>query len=144
MQYIGEIIGAFFASYFFSVLFNTQKKELFYCGIMGASSWGLYTVGENLLKVQPEISSFIASLAVGILTCYLARLRKAPVTVFLVAGIIPIVPGAGMYRTMFALLNNDYTGTVTHLIETLQAAGAIAIALAFPLSIMIKRHRPRT
>lgn len=139
MTYLIKIVSAFFAAYFFSILFNTHKKELMYSGLLGAVSWGIYMFTMELFTWQPEVSSFLAALVVGILACQLAKWRKAPVTVFLVAGIIPLVPGAGMYRTMRALISNNYNGTVMHLIETLQAAGAIAIALGFSLSILIRR-----
>lgn len=141
MNYLIKILAAFFSTYFFSVMFNTHKKELVFCGGIGALGWTIYMVSFDILRYTPEMSTFYAALVVGIAACSLAKMRKAPVTTFLVAGIIPLVPGAGMYRTMHALLNNNYNGTIYHLIETLQAAGAIAIALSFPLTLMIKKQR---
>lgn len=141
MNYILKIVAAFFATYFFSIMFNTHKKELVYCGLIGSTGWSIYMISFDIFKYTTEMSTFLASLVIGVIACQFARLRKAPVTTFLVAGIIPLVPGAGMYRTMHALLSNNYNGTVYQLIETLQTAGAIAIALAFPLTLMIKKPR---
>ena len=54
---------------------------------------------------------------------------KAPVTVFLIAGILPSVPGAGIYRTVYYLIQGDQTLSTHYLISTLHTAGAIALAI---------------
>ena len=38
----------------------------------------------------------------------MARVYKTPVTVFLVAAAIPLIPGAALYRTMNCLMSQDW------------------------------------
>lgn len=138
-----KTIASFFASFFFAIVFNTAKKELFYCGLTGALGWLTYLI---VLEVYPQVITayFFGALMVGILSTLLAQKRRAPVTVFLVSGIIPLVPGKGMYDTMYAMLERDFQSTFAHLITTIQIAGAIAIAMALPLTFIMRYYRIRT
>lgn len=45
------------------------------------------------------------------------------------AGILPLVPGAQIYRCVFNLIQNDFDVSNFYLIEALQIAGAIAMAV---------------
>ena len=54
---------------------------------------------------------------------------KAPVTVFFIAGILPLVPGAGIYYTMSLGLGGDVQAAVHKGLETAGVAGSIAVAI---------------
>ena len=55
--------------------------------------------------------------------------RKCPVTVFLVAAMIPLVPGSTIYYTMEALLLGDMRRFVQMGLSTFEVAGAIAMGI---------------
>ena len=74
-------------------------------------------------------SSFLSVLAIAFLAHLFARIFKEPVTVFLIAGILPTVPGAGMYRTAYYLIQNDSEKSGYYLLQTLEIAGVIALAI---------------
>lgn len=131
-----SVISAFISTITFSVVFHVQKKHLLICGAVGALGWLVYLLclDKNLSSV---LSTFIASLLVTQLSYILARKRRTPVTVFLIAGIIPLVPGVGLYRTMAALLDSNYSLAVNYAALTFQVsaviAGAIVIIALLPL-----------
>ena len=54
---------------------------------------------------------------------------KAPVTIFLVAGILPTVPGASIYRSVYFLIQGQTKWYNFYLIQTIQIAGAMAVAI---------------
>ena len=81
----------------------------------------------------------MASLIISISANILARKRKKPITVFIASGIIPLVPGAGMFQTMYALINGNTKETTKYGLETLQVAGVIAIAIALVITYMNNR-----
>lgn len=137
-------VSAFFATLFFSILFNVQKKHLIVCGAVGAIGWGLYTAGE-LLGYSSVFSTFVGALAVAEASYLLAKTRKAPITVFLISGIIPLVPGIGLYRTMYHLLFADYTRSLESAILTFQLSGVIAgaIILVTILPLLFRSSRQR-
>ena len=79
----------------------------------------------------------------------LARILKTPVTTMLIPAILTIVPGAGMYQTVYNLFLSDMDGALSSLVYTIGAAGAIAIAIflvdAFVVAIKkIVKKRPQT
>ncbi|WAM34790.1 threonine/serine exporter family protein [Caldicellulosiruptor morganii] len=123
-----QLFSAFFVSFSFAILTNSPKKTLFYCGISGMLGW---LVNITLLRsnFSPIIGVFFAALTVNILSEIFARLLKNPVPIFLIPGIIPLVPGAGMYNTMIALIKNHFDIAIKMGIQTLLIAGSIAIAL---------------
>lgn len=57
-------------------------------------------------------SGIFSSLAAALLSQVFARVLKAPVTIFLVAGILPTVPGASIYRSVYFLIQGQTNGTI--------------------------------
>lgn len=123
-----QIIGAFVAVVALSVLFSIPKKFLVYSGIVGAVGWFIYLVFLRL-NFQETTSVFIATLVVALISHSFARVFKAPVTVFLISGILPMVPGVGMYRIVYFMLSEDSVMTAYYFNHTLQIAGLMAIAI---------------
>jgi len=125
---IVQVIAAFFVTIFFAIMFNSRRTQLIYSGFVGAFGWLAY-----LLVLEANgtvvIASFVGSLIISILATILSNVRKAPITVFQIPGIIPLVPGMGMYNTLHAVINNNIDSAMVHLFQTLQIAGAIAVGM---------------
>lgn len=137
-------ISAFFATIFFSVLFHVQKKHLLACGIIGAGGWMVYTIG-TMQDYSPILSTFLGAYLVAQGSYFLAKYKRAPVTVFLIPGIIPLVPGIGLYRTMYALLFSEYTKALEYALLTFQLSGVIAgaIIMAALLPLLFRPRRQK-
>ena len=133
-----QVILAFTATLFFAIIFNAPKGELIFCGLTGAVGWLLYLIVSGMTD-SSVFATFVAAVAVTISSRYLSHFRYAPSTLYLIPGIIPLVPGAGVYYTMFELLNGEMYASYVKGIETLKLAGAIALGiiviLALPYSI---------
>lgn len=123
-----QVIAAYFVTICFSILFNSTYKQALFCGLVGGLGWLLYL---TTLFYTPSvvIASFVGALAVSILAFILSKIRKAPVTIYQIPGIIPLVPGMGMYKTLSAVISSNYNQVNFYLFETLQIAGAIAVAM---------------
>ena len=123
-----KVIGAFIAIFAFAIMLETPKKYLAYAGIVGAIGWLVYLL--VMAKNPNEIlATFLSALAIALESQIFARVFKIPVTVFLVAGILPTVPGAGMYRIVYYFIQNDMDMASNYLALTLELAGAIAIGI---------------
>ena len=117
---------AFLGCVSFCFIFQVRKPLfIFLCSAIGAVSWGVYLLAEPL--GSDAVRCFVATLVVSALAELLARLLKAPATIFLVIGIIPLVPGGGIYYTMYALLNGDMQLFAQKGAETAACAAAIAV-----------------
>lgn len=126
---IWKIAGAFVAVVAFSLLIEVPKKYLVLAGIVGGVGGGVYAACADLGQMGPVMASFWSAFAVALLSHSFARIFKAPVTLFLIAGILPTVPGAGMYRIVYYMISQDTAMAGYYLVQTLEIAGVIALAI---------------
>lgn len=123
-----QIVGAFVAMYWFAVLIETPKKYLPMAGVVASIGWFVYLSCENL-GAEAVLATFFSALTVTFISHVLARKVKTPVTIFLIAGIIPTVPGATMYRIAYYVILGDNDMSIHYLMEMFKIAGAIAVAI---------------
>lgn len=118
----------------FAILFHAPRREWVPCGLTGMVGWVVYW-----LAVQGGISvvaaSFCGTLGLALLSRVLAVVRRCPVTVFLTGGIFPLVPGAGIYYTVYAFITGDNAAAVFKGVETLKIAGVIALGIVLVLAL---------
>ena len=60
---------------------------------------------------------------------------KCPITVFLISGIFPLVPGAGVYYTAYYLVTDQIALAGERGLGALKIAFAIVLGIAFVVSI---------
>lgn len=131
---LNNFILSFLATVGFSIVFNAPKKSLHLCGICGAVGWTLYIVLKNS-GIGNVNSNLIASLIIGLLGEIFARVDKKPVSVFVIPGIICLVPGYGIYNTMINLMEKNYNMASKIGFESIFVAGAIATGIIVVSSI---------
>ncbi len=121
-------ISAFFATAAFGILFYLPKKYLIQAGMTGSFCWVIYLL---MLRMTDDkvIANFIATLLVALASHILARVYKAPVTMFLIPGVISLVPGAGMFQIVQSIIDNTVELTSYYFFQTLQMAAAIALGI---------------
>ena len=129
-----QFVAAFFGALSFSLLFNTSKQQLFYCGLCGGFSWIIYVYSMTIVN-SVVLASFLGALGASILAQIFARIKKAPVTVFQIPGIITLVPGAALYRTLYFVIAEDYSKVSYYGMQTFEIASCIAIAMIMISSI---------
>lgn len=123
-----KIIGAILTVICFAVSMEIPRRFLWYSGAVGGIGWSIYLI-LNKMSAGVIMATFISAMVITVLSQIGARILKAPVTVFLIAGILPLVPGAGMYRTVYYTLHNDSGLSRYYLRQTFMIAGAIALAI---------------
>ena len=68
---------------------------------------------------------------------------KAPATIFLIIGILPLVPGSGLYNAMDHLISGDSVMFAQVGLETASYAGAIAVGVSMVSSVarlLFRKH----
>lgn len=129
-QYILHFVVATAATACFGVTFQVPRRHYLACGLTGAVGWLTY-----LLLVGPggqsaPVATLLAALPLTALARLFARRHKAPLTLFLVCGIFPLVPGAGIYHTAYAFLQGDSALFAARGAETVKIALALALGIA--------------
>ena len=135
INYWAAFIFSFIAAAEFAILFQAPKKSLPVSGVIGAVGWVVYIYIRKDLNYDSFYAMFAATVALSLLSELAARIFKQPVTVFVIPGIIPIVPGLGMYKGMAAVIENNYDTGVNILITTVMDASAIALGMMLMTSV---------
>ena len=132
--------AAFSSIIAFSIVFGMPKNLLKYATIVGVVSWVIYSY---LLYIEVDIvlQAFITGLIVAGMSHIFARVLKAPVTIFLVPGILPLVPGGPIYRSVYYFINDNSGLGNMYFTQTLQIAGAIAMAIFIMDSVFRQTRR---
>lgn len=123
-----EILLAFIGSYCPAILFNIERKNLFWAGLCGATGWMSYK--SVLTSTNSGIFAvFIAAIVVSIMSEVMAKILKTPSTVFYIPSLYPIVPGIPAYYTILFIIDKRMTEAALKGLETLGSAGAIAFGI---------------
>lgn len=127
------IVESFLATLAYAVLFNVPKHYYTACGITGMAGWLLYLAMCQVTTVA--LASFVGTLAVVLISRFFTVRKKCPITIFLVSGIIPLVPGAGIYYTAYYLVTGQMSLAAVKGLEAVKIAFAIVLGIIFVVSI---------
>jgi hypothetical protein len=124
-----QLLAALVGSVGFAMLLNMRGKQVAYAGIGGIISWGIYLLGYQFTESY-FIANFVAAVFVALYAEIMARVNRAPATIFLTAAAIPLIPGRNLYLSMYGIVTEDYVNA------RLNGMTAIVIALAIGLGIV--------
>ena len=140
MNYLLPVFVAFMGNVGFALIFNIHGWNIVYASLGGALAWLTYLLSAPIL--QSDISqTFLAGIVLSIFCEIIARVRKAPVTGFLLISIFPLVPGAGIYHTMEYAIRGDIDTFLVSLLHTIGVAGALALGVTI-VSAVVRLLKP--
>lgn len=129
-----QFIAAMIATASFAMLFSIPKDQWFCSALTGGAAWLAYLIFQKL-GTGVVMASLFATFLLTIVSRIFAAWRKNPVTLYLVSGIFPLVPGAGIYYTSYYFIMNEMDLCAAKGIETFKIAGAIALGIIFAFAI---------
>lgn len=118
----------------FCVLFNEKKKNIPPAAVNAGLSWFTFALLDKL-NVNTIFALFIASIVMSIYAEIMARRLKTPAAPFLVCGMIPLVPGGGMYYTMYESVLGNTSKSMMMGFNTMAQAFSIALGIFMVYSI---------
>ncbi len=129
MADIIQIIMAFAGSYGFALMFNVKRGHIIYAAVNGMLSWALYLIVQHVVG-DILIASTAASLFASIYAQIAARIRMAPATQFMIIGLIPLIPGAPLYYSLYYTFVSDMNLARQYGLNTLKYAFGIVIGIS--------------
>ena len=140
-HWVIQLVAAFVGTVGFSALFGAPRRYYLYCGLAGMAGWAVYLLvaaGHSVVG-----AAFFAALAVATISHIMAKICRCPVTVFLICGIIPLVPGGGIFWTAYYIVTEQLrmaaaTGFVA-LKVTIAIAGGIILASGIINKLFIRK-----
>ena len=136
----------------FSMLFNVRGRRLVFATVAGLISWSIYILF-NRLTHSEVLSYFISAALITVYCEVMARVIKTPTSTFIVPSLIPLIPGASLYRTMCTAFVGDTAGVTDMAVYTLKLAAALALGvivasasakIVFPLYYKLKVQLSKT
>ena len=131
---------AFISCLGFGVLFNVQKRPLLLAAVNGAIGWVLL-LSLDIPQVSYIFANLLSALVVGLLAELFAVIQKTPATSFIVIGIIPLVPGFRVYRSMLFFVRGNLDKGISEGVHSCFMAVAIAVGIILSTSI-VRMIRP--
>lgn len=142
-----QTAAAFLGSIGFAIFFKMKGKQIVLAGIGGAVTWMVYLMMQHYIEGY-FIPYLIAAIFVGIYAEIMARVNKAPATIFLTAAAVPLIPGGSLYYTMLGLVEKNEelfaeSGVSALTIALAISLGFVVVALANKyINIFLRRTSP--
>ena len=140
-HYFAHFVVAVIATISFGITFQMPRRHYLACGLTGAVGWMVYIFGVELLGMSPAIATLVATLPLTGCARFFSITHKAPVTIFLLPGIFPLVPGAGIYYTAYYFIQNNNALALSNGISTFKIAVVLATGIALVLGIPLPHRR---
>ena len=124
IKIVANLACSFIGTIAYAVMFQVPRRFYIGCGITGSVGWMIYKLASVYCSVA--VASFIGTVC----TVLVAR-------IFLISGIITLVPGAGIYFTAYYLVTNQLA------MAAVKGLGAVKVAFAIVLGIVCIVSIPR-
>lgn len=144
MQYLITFIGALIGTLGFALIFQISRKQLVWAILGGGVTVVFYLL---FLNFGCFVSNMMAGFAMMGYCEIVARIRKAPVTVFLSAALVVLVPGGALYYTIYNILakNTDmaiqYGATTATTCLGIIAGISLATVIINAIFLLLRRKR---
>ena len=123
-----QFLLSLFATFGFAIIFHVPKRTIPACILGGAFGW-IAMHSTVLYMGSAVMGCFMGACVVGLLSTIFSRVMKEAATIFVIPGILCLVPGSHIFRTMEALLLKNLRVAAEIGLQTLFMSGAIAIGL---------------
>ena len=139
-DYALPCLCAFLACLGFTLVFNIHGMGKLICGVGGALGWLVY-----LLAGSTIFAAFLAAAAIGTFSEVMSRVRRCPVTGYVLVALLPLVPGGGVYYAMRHCVAGETDAVLRTLLHTFGMAAALAVGAMLASSVfraVFPRLRP--
>ncbi|MGN0658043.1 MAG: threonine/serine exporter family protein [Emergencia sp.] len=132
-----QLLAAFIGSIGFAIFLKIKGKQILYAGIGGMVTWGIYLLAFEQLH-SDFLCNLIAAVFVALYAEIMARVNKAPATIFLTAAAVPLIPGGRLYYALYGLVTENRQLFVESGVSCIIIA--LAISLGFVVVTVINKY----
>jgi len=132
LYFVKNFVLSFIGVSAFALLFQSPKKLVWMCGVVGAVAWCVYVYMTSFCD-RSFAPNLFASIALSLVAGFFAVFAKKPMPMFVATGVLPLVPGIKLYQGMHYLFVED--GKYSIGIKKLMDAGSDSIAIALGLML---------
>lgn len=123
-----QCLASFVGCIGFFILFNIHGPGGFLCALGGMLAWAVYCLTYHFTN-NDLLSNLMAAITAATYSEIMARVRKYPAISYLVVSIFPLLPGAGIYYTINALIQSNMEAFTKTGMHTIAIAGVLAVGI---------------
>ena len=145
LNYAVPCVCAFLACVGFTLMFNIHGYGKLIAGVGGALGWLVYLLGDKTI-----FAAFLAAASIGVFAEVMSRVRRCPVTGYVLVALLPLVPGGGVYYAMRHCVAGETEPFLNTLLRTFGMAAALAVGAMLASSVFralfprLRRHGKRS
>ena len=87
----------------FALWFDVRREKILYCAAGAFLTWGIYLIFTRITGIQ-FVATVCAAIGCGLYAQIVARIDKAPATIFSTVSIFPLIPGSSLYYAMYGIV----------------------------------------
>ena len=130
-----QCLAAFIGTFAFAILFGAPRRQYFTAGVIGAIGWVIYLMLTRFCHSGPTVAIIAATTIVCILSRFAAVRDKCPCTVYLLCGIFPLVPRAGIFWFTYYLVSSQFYLSASAGFTAVKGAIAIVLGIIFAMEL---------
>lgn len=125
VKFLIQVVLSYIGTAGFGLIINIPKRALNLAGWSGTIGWLTYWV---LFEAGTGrmFSNLVAGVSVGICGIIFAHIKRMPVILFNIPGLVPLVPGATAYQAVSSLVLGNFDKAIALIVKVSMVAGAIA------------------
>jgi len=124
-----QALASFVGTLGFAVLFGVPARNYFQTAVVAAIGWLVYIALSKYAMMGTASSVFIATVVVMLLARAFAVWFKTIETVYLITGLFPMIPGGGIFWTVFFLVSNRLHTAMGTGFVALEVTAAIVLGI---------------
>lgn len=127
-EVILQLLAAAIGSLGFGMIFRLSWRYIPAVSVGGCASWGIYLLAVHFLS-GIFIPTLLASAFAALYSEIMARLYKAPATLFVIPAVVPLIPGGALYYTMSYAVQSNWVLARSYGYQTFLFALGIAAGM---------------
>lgn len=135
-----QLISCTAACVGFAYWFNVKGIQVMYAGIGAFFTWLVYALIYNA-GYSNFTATLVGSVFVAAYAQIMARVNKAPATIFQTVCVFPLVPGPNLYYMMYCIVMEDHDMALSEASTLLVTC--LGIALGFIIVEIINKYLSR-
>ena len=130
-----QLAAAFIGTFSFAILFGVPRRYYVACGLVGMLGWALFLIATRYTSAQGFMGTALGAALVALLSRYAAKALTCPSTVFLICGIVPLIPGGGVFWSAYYVAAGDVSTALSCGMNAVKITLAIVIVLIISANI---------
>ena len=111
----------------FAVVYRIPRRYFIHASLLAMTA--KLSVEYLSTKFHISFATFFSAFIVGAISHLFARSTGKPAQAFLIPGVMYLVPGTSLYRTIASAMNNDFAATSILLAQAVVVTASISFAL---------------